>query len=89
MRYEGNRKNGTDKTIYTFSLSREELEILLSLVQNAYNNTPGILELMPYRGRLRNLHKVFGKIVVEDIKGKKLPTKRTNIYHKKINKLSS
>lgn len=73
-----------DIPVYIFSVGREELEILVKMVQRAYENTPDVFEIMQFRGRLRNLTKTFGRIWVEQVKGKTLPSKYVNKTHKKI-----
>lgn len=73
MKYEGKKTSGADETVYTFTVGKEEIEVLTKVLQRTYAHTPDIFELIPYRGRLRNLVKVF----VEVIKGNTLNEKNT------------
>lgn len=84
MKYEGTKISGADKTVFTFSFGKEELEILLKLTQQAYENTPKVFEIMRYRGRLRGLTLALGKVYVEEIKKLQLPTKRVHLTQAKI-----
>lgn len=84
MRYDGKTKNSECTTIYTFSVGEGELEILAKLMQISYDNVPKTFETMQYRGRVRNMHKVFGQVFVEEIKGKQLPTVKTSRTHRRI-----
>ena len=86
MKYEGSRQSKCDdeKTVYIFSLGRDELEVALKVLQTAHKNTPLMTDTQIYKHRLRNITKVLGRVFVEEIKGKLLPTKRTNRTHKTI-----
>lgn len=86
MKYEGTRPSGKDKDIpvYIFSVGKDEMEIMAKVLAKTYEHTPDVVEITSYRGRLRNLTKVFGQIFIEEVKGKKLPTKRTHVTHRKI-----
>lgn len=88
MKYEGTRPSGKDKDIpvYVFSVGKEELNMLAKLTQKALEYTHDLFELMAYRGRLRNLAKIFGRVWVEDVKEKMLPTKHTSRFYAKIKK---
>lgn len=82
MKYEGQRPSGKDKDIpvYTFSIGKEELEILTKITTQAFQYTPKLTELIPYRGRLRNLVAVFGRTWTEVVKGRKLPIRKTHKF---------
>lgn len=84
MKYEGKKISGADKPVYTFTVGKEELEILVKLLQQTYENTPAVFEIMPYRGRVRNLTKVFGRIWIEVVKGRTVSSKSNRVY-KSIN----
>lgn len=90
MKYESKRPSSADKDIpvYLFSVGKQELEILVKLTQQALDNTPKVIEIMNYRGRLRNIAVNFGKVWVQEIKGKTLPTKRVSNMPKSIKRLS-
>lgn len=88
MKYKGTTPSSKDKDIpvYNFAVGGDELEILAKLTQQAYDSTPKVFEIMPYRGRLRNISLELAKVYAS-IKGKTLPTKRTAGTHKAIRRL--
>ncbi len=86
MKYEGQKINGREVTVYEFSVGKEELEIIVKLIQRAYENTPDTTDTHIYRSRLRTLTKQFGGMYTEVIKKKQLPTVKTHRIYKSIKK---
>lgn len=88
MKYEGKRpsKASDEHMVYNFSIGKEELEILLAVVQRSYEVTPRTTQNHVYQSRLRNITKELGKVWVEVIKGRKLPTIHHENYYKIIKK---
>lgn len=70
--------------MYTFTFGKEELETIFKILQKTYDATPLVFDIMPYRGRLRNITKELGTVYLEVIKGKKLPTKGVHLFQKKL-----
>ena len=87
MKYTGTQKSGaTGATTYSFTIGKEELELLCSVVSNAYKWTPNNIETLMTHGRLRNIDKILATVFTEEVKGKKLPTKHRSMLHEKISK---
>lgn len=86
MKYlgKGRASNGAD--IYTFTVGKQELEILSKVISLAFLHVPKTIDSMIYRGRLRAIDKELGRVYVEEIRGKRLPTKYTGSFHKRIKK---
>lgn len=72
MKYEGKRPRVHDRDIpvYTFSVGKQELEILAKILQKQYANCPNITETQTYKSRLKNLSREFGKLYLEESLGK-------------------
>lgn len=81
MKYNGTKKSGNDVDVYSFTVNKDELEILCKLVSIAYQGVPKTIDTMRYRGRLRNMEKELGRVFVEEIKGRVVSVKRV---HKSI-----
>ena len=82
MKYNKSRPSGVDKDrlVYEFSLSKEEIEILLKIMTNTLDNTPKIFEIMQYRGRLRSIVTTLGRFWAEEIKKSTLSSKGSRFY---------
>ena len=84
MKYTGVTKKSDGASVYSFSIGKEELELLCGVVSNAFMWMPKTIETMTTRGRLRNIDKILGRVLIEEIGKKTLPTKKTVSFHKKI-----
>lgn len=65
MRYEGKRNSKQDDQheVFTFSIDKEELQLMLAMVSSALKYTPRVVDTIPTRGRLQNFRKVLGSIL--------------------------
>lgn len=87
MKYTGTQESGaTGATTYTFTVGKEELALLCAVVSNAYKWTPNTIETLTTHGRLRNMDRVLARIYLEEVKGRKMPTKNTGVLHERINR---
>lgn len=64
MKFEGTRPWGQDKEIlaYTFSIGKEELNVLFHAVVYTKKHIPEITETQIFRSRLRTLQKQFCEV---------------------------
>lgn len=85
MKYIGKDTNGREQTTHLFAIHANELETLVKLVRHAYDATPPVFDNMMYRGRLREMSKILGKVFVEEVLGRTISPKGSRV-HKSIKK---
>lgn len=59
MKLDATRIHPKGTTLYMFTMNKEEIRVLLDLVEKARINLPPLVELMQTKCRLRNLESVL------------------------------